>query len=130
MKPNQLGIKIIRIILGVILLVFGLNHFFQFMPMPQPPEPALNFMGALTATGFMWPLVGIVQLVSGIFLIIGRYVALGLVLFAPVALIILLYHLFLDPAGGLLGYITFILEVLLLYAYLEDYKPMLKQKTE
>jgi len=130
MKPTQLGIKIIRILLGVILLVFGLNHFFQFMPMPQPPEPALNFMGALTATSFMWPLVGIVQVISGIFLIIGRYVALGLVLFAPVALIILLHHIFLDPAGGLLGYITFILEIILLYAYLGAYKPMLNQKTE
>ncbi len=130
MKPTQLGIKIIRIILGVILLVFGLNHFFQFMPMPQPPEPAMNFMGALTATGFMWSLIGIVQVISGIFLIIGRYVALGLVLFAPVALVILLHHIFLDPAGGLIGYITFILEVLLLYAYLGAYKPMLQQKAE
>src|SRR6056297_100826 len=130
MKPTQLGIKIIRIILGVILLVFGLNHFFQFMPMPQPPEPAMNFMGALTATGFMWSLIGIVQVISGIFLIIGRYVALGLVLFAPVALVILLHHIFLDPAGGLIGYITFILEVILLYAYLDAYKPMLKRKTE
>lgn len=130
MKPTQLGIKIIRIILGVILLVFGLNHFFQFMPMPQPPEPAMNFMGALTATGFMWSLIGIVQVISGIFLIIGRYVALGLVLFAPVALVILLHHIFLDPVGGLIGYITFILEVLLLYAYLGAYKPMLQQKAE
>ncbi|MGM0613540.1 MAG: DoxX family membrane protein [Bacteroidota bacterium] len=130
MKPNNLAMKIIRIVLGVILLVFGLNHFFQFMPMPQPPEPAMNFMGALTATGFMWSLVGIVQVISGILLITGRYVALGLVLFAPVALVILLHHLFLDPAGGLIGYITFILEVILLYAYLEAYKPMLKQKIE
>ncbi|MGM0496798.1 MAG: DoxX family membrane protein [Bacteroidota bacterium] len=130
MKPNNLSMKIIRIVLGVILLVFGLNHFFHFMPMPEPPEPAMNFMGALTATGFMWPLVGIVQVISGILLITGRYVALGLVLFAPVALVILLHHLFLDPAGGLIGYITFILEVILLYAYLEAYKPMLKQKIE
>jgi len=44
MKPSQLGVKIIRIVLGVILLVFGLNHFFQFMPMPEPPEAAMNFM--------------------------------------------------------------------------------------
>lgn len=130
MKPNQLAMKIIRIVLGVILLVFGLNHFFEFLPMPKPPEPAMNFMGALTATGFMWYLVGIVQVVSGVFLIINRYAALGLILFAPVALVILLHHLFLDPAGGIIGYIVFILEVILLYAYLEAYKPMLKQKTE
>jgi len=130
MKPNTLGIKIARILLGVILLVFGLNQFFQFLPMPKPPEPALNFMNALTATGFMWYVIGIFQVISGIFLIIGRYVALGLVLFAPIALVILSYHLFLDPAGGLIGYVTFILEVVLLYAYLSAYKPMLKATNE
>mgnify|MGYP000574252682 FL=1 len=130
MKPNTLGIKIARILLGVILLVFGLNQFFQFMPMPKPPEPALSFMKALTATGFMWYVIGIFQVISGIFLIIGRYVALGLVLFAPIALVIILYHLFLDPAGGLIGYVTFILEVVLLYAYLSAYKPMLKATYE
>jgi uncharacterized membrane protein YphA (DoxX/SURF4 family) len=130
MKPNTLGVKIARYFLGVILLVFGLNQFFQFLPMPKPPEPALNFMSALTATGFMWYVIGIFQVISGIFLITGRYVALGLVLFAPIALVILLYHLFLDPAGGLIGYVTFILEVVLLYAYLKAYKPMLKATFE
>jgi uncharacterized membrane protein YphA (DoxX/SURF4 family) len=130
MKPNTLGVKIARYFLGVILLVFGLNQFFQFLPMPKPPEPALNFMSALTATGFMWYVIGIFQVISGIFLIIGRYVALGLVLFAPIALVILFYHLFLDPAGGLIGYVTFILEFVLLYTYLEAYKPMLKATFE
>ena len=130
MKPNTLGVKIARYFLGVILLVFGLNQFFQFLPMPKPPEPALNFMSALTATGFMWYVIGIFQVISGIFLIIARYVALGLVLFAPIALVILLYHAFLDPAGGLIGYVTFILEVVLLYAYLKAYKPMLKATYE
>ena len=88
----------------------------------------MNFMGALTATGFMWPLIGVVQIISGISLIIGRYVALGLILFAPVALVILLFHLFLDPAGGLIGYITFILEVLLLYAYMVCLQANIKTK--
>ncbi|MBS3775971.1 MAG: DoxX family membrane protein [Bacteroidales bacterium] len=130
MKPNQMGVKIIRIVLGVILLVFGLNHFFQFLPMPEPPEAAMKFLGALMESGFVWPLLGVIQLVSGILLIIGRYVLLALVLFAPVAVGILLYHLALDPAGGMVGYIVFILEVLLVYAYFDGYKPMLKVNVE
>ncbi|MFP4017924.1 MAG: DoxX family membrane protein [Bacteroidales bacterium] len=130
MKPNQLGVKIIRIVLGVVLLVFGLNHFFQFMAMPEPPEAAMKFLGALGESGFMWPLVGLVQVISGILLILGRYVLLALTLFAPVAIGILLYHFALDPAGGIPGYIVFILEVLLVISYYEHFKPVLKAKVE
>ncbi len=129
MKPNQLGVKIIRIVLGVILLVFGLHHFFSFLPMPQPPEPAVNFMGALMKSGYVWPLLGIVEVVSGILLIIGRYVPLALALFAPVAVGIVLFHLTLSPAG-IPGYIVFILEVLLVITYFDTYKPILKAKVE
>ena len=130
MKPSQLGVKIIRIVLGIILLVFGLNHFFQFMPMPEPPTEAMNFMNALMKSGFVWGLIGIVEIISGIMLILGRYTALGLILFAPLAVGILLHHLFLDPVGGLAGYIVFILEVLLVYAYFDVYKPLLKATAE
>lgn len=31
---------VLRVLLGLILLTFGLNKFFQFMPMPDMPEPA------------------------------------------------------------------------------------------
>lgn len=128
MKPSQLGVKIIRIVLGVILLVFGLNHFFQFLPMPEPPEAAMNFMKALMNSGFVWGLIAIVEIIAGILLILGRFTALALVLFAPLAIGILLHHLFLDAAGGIAGYVVFILEVLLVYAYFDVYKPILKPK--
>ncbi|MFO8233894.1 MAG: DoxX family membrane protein [Bacteroidales bacterium] len=130
MNPNQLAVKIIRIVLGVVLVIFGLNHFFQFMSMPQPPEPAMKFLGALGESGFMWPLIGLVQVISGVLLVLGRYVLLGLTLFAPLAIGILLYHLSLDLAGGLPGYIVFILELLLVIAYYEHFRPLLKSKIE
>ena len=130
MKPSQLGVKIIRIVLGVILLVFGVNHFADFLPMPKPPAEAMEFMEALMKSGFVWTLIAIVEIISGILLILGRYSSLALSIFAPVAIGILLYHLVLDPAGGFIGYITFILEVLLVYSYFDMYKPLFKAKAE
>ena len=36
---------IVRILLGLMVLIFGLNKFLQFMPMPPLPESAGEFMG-------------------------------------------------------------------------------------
>ena len=126
MKPNPLVITIMRIILGIILFVFGLHHFFGFLPLPTPPEAALEFMKTLKETGFMWYLIGAVEVLAGILLIIGRFLGLGLAIFAPVAVGILLHHLILDPAGGIAGYIVFILEVILVYVYFDIFKPLLQ----
>ena len=42
---------IVRILLGLMVLVFGLNKFLQFMPMPPLPESAGEFMRALVKSG-------------------------------------------------------------------------------
>ena len=45
---------IVRILMGAMLIVFGLNKFLQFMSMP-PPAPEMGaFMGALFATGYIF----------------------------------------------------------------------------
>ncbi len=128
MKPNQLGVKIIRIVLGVILLVFSLNGFFQFLPMPPLHDPASEFFGALYQSGYMIPLLYGAELIIALLLLFNRFVPLALLLFLPLAVNILFFHLFLAPAGGAAGYLTVILEAILLIAYKEDYRDLLRPK--
>jgi hypothetical protein len=127
MKNKIIYIKTLQYLLAAILLLFGLNGFFNFLPMPESPQPASEFFGSLIQSGFMMPLIFGVEIIVGFFLLINRYVPLGLLLFAPIALGILLYHLFLDPAGGIAGYFTFLIEVILLFSYKEVYKPILQK---
>ena len=54
-----------RIVLGLIFFVFGLNYFGKFLPLPELSEPAGAFMGALAASGYMFPLVKITEIVGG-----------------------------------------------------------------
>ena len=54
-----------RILLGLIFFVMGLNGFLQFLPQPPPPEKAMAFMGALAASGYMFPLIMSVQVIGG-----------------------------------------------------------------
>ena len=128
MKPQSSGIKALRYLFGAIILVFGFNGFLQFLPMPHPPEPAGAFLGALGKTGYMLPLLYGIEVVMGLLLLINRFVPLVLLAFVPIAVNILFYHLFLDPAGGVVGYLTFLIELILLYAY-RDYYKMLFQPT-
>lgn len=107
-----------RILLGVIFFVFGLNGFFHFMELPPMPQPAKDFLGALVSSGYFFPMLSAVQTIGGIFLLTGYYVPLGLVILAPVVVNILLFHIFLDPAGLALAIVVFVLELYLgLVAY-------------
>ena len=106
-----------RIVLGLIFTVFGLNGFFHFLPLPELSEEAGAFMGALAATGYMFPLIKLTEVVGGVMLLAGRFVPLGLTLLAPVVVNILLFHLVLDPAGMIMTVVLVVLQIFLAWAY-------------
>ena len=89
-----------RILLGLIFLVFSLNYWLQFIPIPGQPEGShgANFMGAIFATKFLM-LVKILQLISAVLLLSGRYVNLALTLLGPIIITIALFHLLVAPGN-------------------------------
>src|SRR6476646_3515269 len=89
---------IARFLLGLIFLVFGLNGFFHFIPMPPPPGVAGQFMGAMFVTNYLL-FVFAIQLIAGVLLFSKRYVPLALTLLAPVIVNILLFHSLMAPSG-------------------------------
>jgi putative oxidoreductase len=117
--------KVSRFVLGALLLLFGLNKFFHFLPMPPMEGAAGDFMGALVATGYMFTFIAIIEVVVGILLVLNRYVPLAIVLLAPVSLNIILFHLFLDPASMAAGALVTLLNIYLLFAHKAKYKSML-----
>ncbi|GIV57353.1 MAG: hypothetical protein KatS3mg042_0266 [Rhodothermaceae bacterium] len=127
---NPKAITAARYVLGLMLVVFGLNGFLQFLPMPTPPEAAGRFLGAMIETGYLLPLVKLVELTVGVLLLANRFVPLALVLLAPVSVNIIAFHLFLDPAGIAAGAVVFVLNVFLLFAYKPVYEPMLQAKVD
>ena len=90
---------IARFLLALIFIVFGLNGFLNFLNMgPMPTGLAGQFIGALVQSHYFW-VVAALQVIGGVLLLVNRYVPLGLVLLGPVIVNILLYHIFLNPAG-------------------------------
>ncbi len=104
---------IARYLLGVIFVVFSLNFWLHFIPMPSPEEGSLaaGFIGALYMSGFL-AIVKVLELLGGILLLAGRYVNLALAVLGPIVVVIVLYHLFILEAGypmaGLLGVLSIV----------------------
>ena len=85
-----------RFLLGSIFVVFGLNGFLHFLPLPSMPEGAIAFFGALAKTGYLLPLLFGAQVVGGVLLLVGM-VPLALVILAPIVVNIVAFHVFLAP---------------------------------
>ena len=89
---------IARYLAGVIFLVFGLNGFLNFIPLPPPGGMAGQFMGALYASHYLWVIFAF-QLVAGVLLLVNRYVPFALAMLAPVIVNILTFHVLMAPSG-------------------------------
>lgn len=117
-----------RILLGLVFFVFGLNGFLQFIPQPPLPEPAGAFMGALAATGYMFPLIKGTEIVAGLLLLSGRFVPLALVLLAPVIVNIVLFHVVLAPGSMIMVVLLVALEGYLAWAYRDAFAGVLQAR--
>jgi len=118
---NSKASMILRIILGIILIVFGANKFGHFMPMPPMEGDAATFMGGLGASGYMFPLLGVLEILIGVLLIIKKAVPFALILLAPLAVNMVLFHAAMAPGGGPAA-IVFILNAALMYFYKDRFK--------
>ena len=106
---------IARLLLGFAFVVFGLNGFLNFLDMgPMPTGLAGQFIGALAQSHYFW-VVAALQVAGGALLLVNRYVPLGLVLLGPVIVNILLYHIFLNPAGFQMAIVVTVLWFIVFY---------------
>ena len=87
---------IARYLAGVIFLVFGLNGFLHFIPLPPPSGVAGQFMGALFVSHYLTLIFGL-QVIAAVLLLANRYVPLALAVLAPVIVNILCFHALMAP---------------------------------
>ena len=122
----QKATLIVRILLGAMLIFFGLNKFLQFMSMP-PPAPEMGaYMGALFATGYIFPLIAVIEIATGALFLANKFTALAAIILFPVMLNAFLAHLFLDPAGIGAAAVIVSMNVFLFFVNKEKYSEILK----
>ena len=117
---------IIRVLLGLMFVVFGSNFFLHFIPMPPPP-PGLagDYVKVFAASGYMY-VVGALQLLSGLLLLIGRFVPLALTILAAIIFNILVFHILMAPEGLAMAIVVAVLELFLVWSYRDRFAGILR----
>ena len=109
---------IVRLFFGLAFVVFGLNAFLHFMPMPELPKNAMgDFMNALFRSGYIYA-IGFCQVLGGLLLLLGRFGrSRSAAVIAPVIVNILLFHIFLDRTGLGVALVVLALWLFLVWSY-------------
>lgn len=96
---------ILRIGLGLMLLLFGLNKFFWFLQdfdFTGYPEAEYLFTSLRyswsepVGKGYIMGLVGLTEVIVGLLLIIKKWVPFALIMLVPISVNIVLFHAFVN----------------------------------
>src|ERR1044071_6175137 len=127
-SASRIVTAIVRILLGLMFLVFGLNGFLNFMPAPKdiPPE-IMNVMGALMQAGYMTVVSG-AEVIIAVMLLTNRFVPLALALLAPIVVGIITFHIAMAPGPIGPGIVVLLMELYLAWVYRGAFRPVLRAK--
>lgn len=119
---------ILRTLLGLAFVTFGLNYFLGFIPQPAPPAEVIAFMVPFIGAKYMGLIKGI-EIAAGLLLIGNRFVPLALALLAPILVGITVFHVSLEPSGLPLPLVLVALEIACAWLYRDAFAPMLQART-
>lgn len=106
----------LRIFFGLFCLFFGINKFVGFLEFPPIPGDGGTLLSIYASSGFL-KIIGVLEILGGIALLIGRYVPMALIVMIAIMLNAAVFHALHDPgaiAGALVG---LVMSLVLLYAY-------------
>lgn len=115
---------VVRSVLGMLFVVGPLGSALHLFAEPQLPPRAEAFVMALTATGYMLPLIWTAEITAGGLLLLGRLVPVALLLLAPVIVNIVAFHIFLAPGGLGIAMLAAVLEGVLAWQHRETFAPL------
>ena len=124
---NSKFTSITRRLLGLLLIVFGSNKFWHFIPLPHPSGSASHFLNSLHTTGYIFPIIGAMEIIIGLMLLTKKWDAFALILMTPITINILLFHFFLDIPGLGFAILVALLNGILIYKNRKVYRPLFIQ---
>jgi uncharacterized membrane protein YphA (DoxX/SURF4 family) len=116
-----------RLLLGLIFLVFGLNGFLHFIPMPAPTGIAGQYLGALFVSHYLAAVFAL-EAVAGALLLANRFVRAALTILAPILVNVVLFHAFMAPSGYAPALVSVVLWSVLFLRERAAFSPLLMAK--
>lgn len=128
-KQNKVP-TIIRIIFGLMMIGSGIGMFvLGGFPIEYENPSADQYMVALVETGYFVPFLAVVKIVCGLAFFTNRFVPLALIIFMPVSINMVVFHISLEQITGVGAYMILAMNVYLMVKNIEAYRPLLKMKS-
>lgn len=91
----------LRIFLGVFMILFGLDKFLHFIPIPPVIGDGGTLMDIYASSGFL-SIIGILQILGGLALIIKKFAPLALTILIAIMFNAIVFHILhnLPDIGG------------------------------
>jgi putative oxidoreductase len=122
---NNTVSTIVRVLLALPFIIFGLNKFIGFADMPPPADPtAQAFLGAMFGS-YLAKMVAVTEISAGLLLLSNRTAFLGSLLLLPVTVNIAIFHLAHDLPGNGIWIITTLLHAFVIYTQKEKFSNLL-----
>jgi uncharacterized membrane protein YphA (DoxX/SURF4 family) len=121
---NSKVFMVLRILLGLFVLVFGLNKFLHFLPMGEMSADAGAYFEALMKSK-TFTLVALVEIVAGLAFIFNKYGALMALILMSVSVNAILFHISLSPETIPGALVLIVLNIAILYGYKDKFKDLL-----
>lgn len=115
-----------RILLGLAFVLFGVFPFLTFLPQPPaPPGLAGDYVKVFTVSHYA-QVIGAMQLLSGLMLLSGKFVPLGLTILGAILFNIWTFHLLMAPASILPGAVATVLWAIVCWSYRDRFEGILR----
>lgn len=121
---NSTFTQILRLILGLILFLFGINKIIDFVPLFEMPLGAADFIESLKNSGYVFYAIALIEIGVGLLLLFKKWVPLALIILAPISINILLFHLFLNVSDIAIAIIIALFNIILIFKYWKAYRPL------
>lgn len=121
----------IRLTIGILFLVYGINDLFHINILPKSgtQQQAQNLLSAIVTTGYMFNFMKVVEITMGILFILNRCVPLVVIsLLTPFVLNYFLFSLFLNPPGLPMAILALVGTSYFIIFFKDKYKLLLAMK--
>lgn len=124
----KIAIIITRVLIGLLLVVSSVMVLFKLAPEPELQGNMKILMEGFVASVYILPVVKVIELLTGIAFLVGRYVALAAVVIFPITVNIVLVHVFVAPEGLPVAIFLLAGNLFLAYVHRKNYEGLIAAK--
>jgi uncharacterized membrane protein YphA (DoxX/SURF4 family) len=116
---------VFALLFGLMFINSGLNKFFNYMPVPEElPEALMKDFQAIMEISWLYPLIGIIEIIGGILVIIPKTRVVGALVILPLMVGILATHFTVAPKGLIIAIVLAIVLAWIMFENRHKYRAL------